>query len=55
VAEISSFQLDTAKSFRPGGLAAQYLPDHLDRYDDFQAYIASKEPFPQPAGGDAPY
>ncbi|MBI5584277.1 MAG: UDP-N-acetylmuramoyl-L-alanine--D-glutamate ligase [Deltaproteobacteria bacterium] len=44
VAEISSFQLDTAKSFRPRvGLLLNISPDHLDRYADFQAYIASKK------------
>jgi UDP-N-acetylmuramoylalanine--D-glutamate ligase len=44
VAEISSFQLDTAASFRPRvGLLLNITPDHLDRYDDYPAYIASKK------------
>jgi UDP-N-acetylmuramoylalanine--D-glutamate ligase len=44
VAEISSFQLDTAPSFRPRvGLLLNITADHLDRYDGFSAYIDSKK------------
>jgi UDP-N-acetylmuramoylalanine--D-glutamate ligase len=43
VAEISSFQLDTATSFRPRvGLLLNITEDHLDRYEGFQAYVQSK-------------
>lgn len=43
VAEISSFQLDTAVSFRPRvGLLLNITEDHLDRYAGFPAYIQSK-------------
>jgi UDP-N-acetylmuramoylalanine--D-glutamate ligase len=43
VAEISSFQLDTASHFSPKvGLLLNITEDHLDRYTDFQAYINSK-------------
>jgi UDP-N-acetylmuramoylalanine--D-glutamate ligase len=43
VLEVSSFQLDTAPSFHPRAAALLNIsPDHLDRYPDFQGYIASK-------------
>lgn len=43
VAEISSFQLDTASRFRPRvGVLLNITEDHLDRYPDFHAYVASK-------------
>jgi UDP-N-acetylmuramoylalanine--D-glutamate ligase len=43
VLEISSFQLDTAPSFRPHAAALLNITaDHLDRYPDFQAYVDSK-------------
>jgi UDP-N-acetylmuramoylalanine--D-glutamate ligase len=43
VAEISSFQLDTTTRFSPQvGLLLNITEDHLDRYPDFQAYVASK-------------
>jgi UDP-N-acetylmuramoylalanine--D-glutamate ligase len=43
VAEISSFQLDTAKHFSPQvGILLNITEDHLDRYPSFQAYIDSK-------------
>jgi UDP-N-acetylmuramoylalanine--D-glutamate ligase len=43
VLEVSSFQLDTAPHFHPQGAALLNLtPDHLDRYPDYDAYIASK-------------
>lgn len=43
VAEISSFQLDTIETFRPGiGVLLNITVDHLDRYPDFDAYAASK-------------
>lgn len=43
VMELSSFQLETTSSLRP--LAATVLnitPDHMDRYDSFEDYIAAK-------------
>src|SRR5688572_1066850 len=44
VAEISSFQLDDIKTFRPDvALLLNITEDHLDRYDyKFENYIASK-------------
>ena len=43
VLEISSFQLDTAFSFKPKvGILLNITPDHLDRYSGFKDYIASK-------------
>ena len=44
VLEISSFQLDDCKDFRPHiAVITNITPDHLDRYDyKFENYIASK-------------
>jgi UDP-N-acetylmuramoylalanine--D-glutamate ligase len=43
VLEVSSFQMDTAPHFHPQAAALLNIsPDHLDRYADFPAYIASK-------------
>jgi UDP-N-acetylmuramoylalanine--D-glutamate ligase len=43
VLEISSFQLDTAPSFRPHAAALLNITaDHLERYPGFQAYAHSK-------------
>src|SRR5450432_510256 len=44
IAEISSFQLDDIKTFRPEiAILTNITEDHLDRYDyKFQNYIASK-------------
>lgn len=44
VLEISSFQLDGIKNFRPHiALLINITPDHLDRYEyDFEKYVASK-------------
>ena len=43
VAEISSFQLDTAESFKPRvGVLLNITPDHLDRYPDMATYTDSK-------------
>lgn len=44
VLELSSFQLDGIKMFRPHiALLMNITPDHLDRYDnDFEKYVASK-------------
>jgi UDP-N-acetylmuramoylalanine--D-glutamate ligase len=43
VLEVSSFQLDTASHFHPQAAALlNVTPDHLDRYPDYAAYIASK-------------
>lgn len=43
VAEVSSFQLDTIEMFRPRiGVLLNITEDHLDRYDDFNAYARSK-------------
>jgi UDP-N-acetylmuramoylalanine--D-glutamate ligase len=43
VLEISSFQLDTASTFRPDtGVLLNVTEDHLDRYESFKAYTDSK-------------
>ncbi|MBU0730695.1 MAG: UDP-N-acetylmuramoyl-L-alanine--D-glutamate ligase [Proteobacteria bacterium] len=43
VLEVSSFQLDTAGDFRPEvGVLLNITPDHLDRYESYQAYGDSK-------------
>jgi len=43
VIEISSFQLDTAPHFHPQSAALLNItPDHLDRYPNYAAYVASK-------------
>jgi UDP-N-acetylmuramoylalanine--D-glutamate ligase len=43
VVEISSFQLDTTRTFRPNvAVLLNITDDHLDRYDSFSAYVDSK-------------
>jgi UDP-N-acetylmuramoylalanine--D-glutamate ligase len=43
VCELSSFQLETIKSFRPAvGICLNVTPNHLDRYDLFSDYAAAK-------------
>jgi UDP-N-acetylmuramoylalanine--D-glutamate ligase len=43
VAEVSSFQLDTTRSFHPAvAVLLNITDDHLDRYTDFEAYARSK-------------
>jgi UDP-N-acetylmuramoylalanine--D-glutamate ligase len=43
VAEISSFQLDTIETFKPKvSVLLNITDDHLDRYEDFNAYARSK-------------
>ena len=43
VIELSSFQLETIKDFRPNvGVCLNVTPNHLDRYDSFQQYAAAK-------------
>lgn len=44
VAEMSSFQLESIKSFRPNVSAIlNYTPDHLNRHHTMEAYISAKE------------
>jgi len=44
VLELSSFQLDTVERFSPlVALILNVSPDHLDRYEDYEAYARSKE------------
>jgi UDP-N-acetylmuramoylalanine--D-glutamate ligase len=44
VLEVSSFQLDTIERFSPRvALILNISPDHLDRYEDYQDYVRSKE------------
>jgi UDP-N-acetylmuramoylalanine--D-glutamate ligase len=41
--ELSSFQLETIRTFRPAvGAILNLTPDHMDRYPGFEAYIAAK-------------
>ncbi|MBI3802316.1 MAG: UDP-N-acetylmuramoyl-L-alanine--D-glutamate ligase [Nitrospirae bacterium] len=43
VVEVSSFQLETIRTFRPRIAALlNVTPDHLDRYPDFQSYREAK-------------
>jgi len=43
ILEVSSFQLDSAPAFRPAlGILLNISPDHLDRYENYAAYAASK-------------
>jgi len=43
VIEVSSFQLDTIVTFKPGvAVLLNISEDHLDRYPDFNAYVQSK-------------
>ncbi len=43
VVELSSFQLETIKDFRPNiAVALNVTPNHLDRYDFFTDYAAAK-------------
>jgi UDP-N-acetylmuramoylalanine--D-glutamate ligase len=43
VAEVSSFQLEWIERFRPAVAGITNIsPDHLDRYDSFEAYAATK-------------
>ncbi len=44
VLEVSSFQLDTVGHIAPRvGVLLNVSPDHLDRYQDYDAYLASKK------------
>jgi len=43
VLEVSSFQLETIRSFRPKiGIVLNVTPDHLDRHRTFAAYVDAK-------------
>ena len=43
IAELSSFQLETIRDFRPNvAIATNVTPNHLDRYDFFSDYAAAK-------------
>ena len=43
VAELSSYQLETIKKFRPSvGICLNVTPNHLDRYESFNDYAAAK-------------
>jgi len=43
VAELSSFQLETIKTFRPSiAIVLNVTPNHMDRYETFNAYAAAK-------------
>ncbi len=44
VLEVSSFQLETVRDFRPQvGAVLNLAPDHLDRYPDLETYYAAKK------------
>jgi len=55
VCELSSFQLETIKDFRPNvAVALNVTPNHLDRYNFFSDYAAAKHRlFMNQTGGDA--
>jgi UDP-N-acetylmuramoylalanine--D-glutamate ligase len=43
VAEVSTFQLETVKDFKPFiGIVTNISPDHLDRHKDFETYVQLK-------------
>jgi UDP-N-acetylmuramoylalanine--D-glutamate ligase len=43
VVELSSFQLETIKEFRPAvAVVLNLMPDHMDRYETFADYAAAK-------------
>lgn len=43
VVEVSSFQLETIETFHPNqAVVLNFAPNHLDRYDDYDAYLAAK-------------
>jgi UDP-N-acetylmuramoylalanine--D-glutamate ligase len=43
ILEVSSFQLDHVEQFKPkASVILNVTPDHLDRYDSFEEYAASK-------------
>jgi UDP-N-acetylmuramoylalanine--D-glutamate ligase len=51
VLELSSFQLETLHSLRPRAAAVLNVsPDHMDRYQDLQAYAAAKQAIFSQAG-----
>ncbi len=51
VAEVSSFQLEWVREFAPIAAAITTItPDHLDRYDSFEQYAATKERIFERAG-----
>ncbi len=42
--EVSSFQLETIRTFRPRlAVILNLTPDHLDRYPDMEAYLSAKK------------
>jgi UDP-N-acetylmuramoylalanine--D-glutamate ligase len=44
VVEVSSFQLETVRHFRPQvAVLLNITPDHLDRYPEFSQYLAAKQ------------
>ena len=55
VCELSSYQLETIKDFRPNvAVALNVTPNHLDRYNFFSDYAAAKHRlFMNQTGGDA--
>lgn len=43
IVEVSSFQLETIADFAPGvSVMLNLSPDHLDRHDGYEAYVAAK-------------
>ncbi len=43
VVEVSSFQLETIDTFHPNqAVVLNFAPNHLDRYDNYDAYLAAK-------------
>ena len=53
VMEVSSFQLESAGTFRPDiGLLLNLSPDHLDRHGSMEAYAEAKRMLFALSGGD---
>lgn len=43
IVEVSSFQLETIAQFKPDiGILLNVMPDHLDRYENFDEYVKTK-------------
>jgi UDP-N-acetylmuramoylalanine--D-glutamate ligase len=53
VLEVSSFQLETIRTFRPKvAVVLNVTPDHLDRHRTFEAYVDAKARIFENQGGD---
>jgi len=56
VLEVSSFQLESVREFRPRvGVVLNLAPDHLDRYPDLAAYFGAKKILADRVPGDGAF